>query len=286
MIESIKKPLSEAVIESIELQKIIYAEVTPPGAMGNAGGIIIYILQSETNEIICYESNIYDDEGTYLAAEKLLLQYHDTENINQENENLYFNYYYAGGGNHVFINKKANLSILNNHFIYNTSTFQFQISSSCRGVFNSLIEQLKLIDMAKTAFTKRISPEWINTLEDDEIFVFGSNLEGFHGGGAAATARKWGAIWGQGVGLQGKTYAIPTMHGGVETIKPYVDDFLSFAKSNTDLKFLVTEIGCGIAGFKAEEIAPLFKSAIEENIENIYLPLSFCNLLINDMPSN
>jgi hypothetical protein len=61
---------------------------------------------------------------------------------------------------------------------------------------------------------------------------------------------------------------------------------LSFAKSNTDLKFLVTEIGCGIAGFKAEEIAPLFKSAIEENIENIYLPMSFCNLLINDTPSN
>jgi hypothetical protein len=176
MIEAIKKPLSEAVIERIELQKIIYAEVTPPGAMGNAGGIIIYILQSETNEIICYETNIHDDEGTYLAAEKLLLQYHDIKNINQENENLYFNYYYAGVGNHVFINKKANLSILNNHFIYNTSTFQFQISSSCRGVFNSLIEQLKLIDMAKTAFTKRISPEWINTLEDDEIFVFGSNL--------------------------------------------------------------------------------------------------------------
>jgi hypothetical protein len=76
------------------------------------------------------------------------------------------------------------------------------------------------------------------------------------------------------------------MHGGVETIKPYVDDFLSFAKSNTDLKFLVTEIGCGIAGFKAGEIAPLFKSAIEENIENIYLPMSFYNILINDSPSN
>ena len=93
MIEAIKKPLSEAVIERIELQKIIYAEVTPPGAMGNAGGIIIYILQSETNEIICYETNIHDDEGTYLAAEKLLLQYHDIKNINQENDNLYFNYY-------------------------------------------------------------------------------------------------------------------------------------------------------------------------------------------------
>ena len=91
MIESIKKPLSEAIIESIELQKIIYAEVTPPGAMGNAGGIIIYILQNEANGIICYETNIYDDEGTYLVAEKLLLQYHDIDNSSQENENLYFN---------------------------------------------------------------------------------------------------------------------------------------------------------------------------------------------------
>lgn len=79
---------------------------------------------------------------------------------------------------------------------------------------------------------KRTSPKWIDKLEANEIFVFGSNLEGRHGGGAAAVAKKWGAIWGQGVGLQGQTYAIPTMHGGVETIKPYVDEFLLFAKAH------------------------------------------------------
>jgi O-acetyl-ADP-ribose deacetylase (regulator of RNase III) len=123
--------------------------------------------------------------------------------------------------------------------------------------------------------TKRVSPQWINKLEANEIFVFGSNLEGMHGGGAAAVARKWGAIWGQGVGLQGQTYAIPTMQGGVETIKPYVDEFLAFAKSHPELKFLVTEIGCGIAGFTVQEIAPLFKAALEENIENVYLPQRF-----------
>jgi len=123
--------------------------------------------------------------------------------------------------------------------------------------------------------TKRISPKWIDNLEKNEIFVFGSNLSGFHGGGAAALAMKWGAILGQGVGLQGQTYAIPTMQGGVETIKPYVDDFLSFAKSHPEFKFLVTEIGCGIAGFTVKEIAPLFKAAISENIENVYLPKSF-----------
>ena len=129
---------------------------------------------------------------------------------------------------------------------------------------------------------KRFSPKWIDKLEKNEIFVFGSNLSGFHGGGAAALAMKWGAVWGQGTGLQGQTYAIPTMQGGVETIKPYVDEFLNFAKAHPELKFLVTEIGCGIAGFTVEEIAPLFKPAIDENIENVYLPKSFHEELQNE----
>jgi hypothetical protein len=123
--------------------------------------------------------------------------------------------------------------------------------------------------------TKRTSPEWIRSLEKDEIFVFGSNLAGFHGGGAAELAMDWGAIWGQGVGLQGQTYAIPTMFRAAEQIKPYVDEFLTFAKEHPELKFLVTEIGCGIAGFTPEDIAPLFKQAIDEDIENVYLPESF-----------
>jgi len=129
--------------------------------------------------------------------------------------------------------------------------------------------------------TKRISAKWITSLSENEIFVFGSNLAGFHGGGAAAIAHeKFGAVWGQGVGLHGQTYAIPTMQGGVETIKPYVDEFLAFAKAHTELKFLVTEIGCGIAGFTVQEIAPLFRAAIDENIENVYLPESFYELSI------
>jgi len=82
--------------------------------------------------------------------------------------------------------------------------------------------------------------------------------------------------------LQGQTYAIPTMQGGVETIKPYVDEFLSFTKSKPNLKFLVTEIGCGIAGFTVEQIAPLFNKAIDENIENIFLPESFYKILTNE----
>ena len=118
---------------------------------------------------------------------------------------------------------------------------------------------------------KRTTPERITELQPNEIFVFGSNLQGMHGGGAALIAyRKFGAIMGQGVGLQGQSYGIPTMQGGVETIRPYVVEFIEFAKTRSDLTFLVTRIGCGIAGFTDEEIAPLFEKA--HGVENIVLP--------------
>ncbi|MDH6311283.1 O-acetyl-ADP-ribose deacetylase (regulator of RNase III) [Parabacteroides sp. PFB2-10] len=124
----------------------------------------------------------------------------------------------------------------------------------------------------------RTTEKSIEHLQPNEIFVFGSNLEGMHAGGAAYLAKeRWGAVWGQGIGLQGQTYAIPTMQGGVETIKPYVDDFIQFAKDNPDKVFLVTEIGCGIAGFQPEDIAPLFKEAIK--VSNIYLPERFWGIL-------
>lgn len=115
-------------------------------------------------------------------------------------------------------------------------------------------------------------------LKPNEIFVFGSNLAGAHGGGAARLAyERFGAIWGQGVGLQGQSYAIPTMQGGIETIKPYVDEFIRFAKQHPEQKFLVTKIGCGIAGFKVDEIAPLFYHAIDS--ENIVLPKEFDDIV-------
>ena len=118
---------------------------------------------------------------------------------------------------------------------------------------------------------KRNTPEFISELQPNEIFVFGSNLKGMHGGGAAYIAyRKFGAIMGQGVGLQGQSYAIPTMQGGVETIRPYVDEFIQFAKENKNMTFLVTRIGCGIAGFTDDEISPLFEKA--HDVENIVLP--------------
>jgi hypothetical protein len=124
----------------------------------------------------------------------------------------------------------------------------------------------------------RITPDRVSTLKPNEIFVFGSNLAGMHGGGAARLAcMKFGAIMGQGVGLQGQSYAIPTMQGGVETIRPYVDEFIDFAKAHPEMHFLVTQIGCGIAGFKPKDIAPLFRDAT--GVENISLPQSFWNVL-------
>lgn len=123
-----------------------------------------------------------------------------------------------------------------------------------------------------------IAADRIDILEEHEIFVFGSNLAGRHGGGAARAANmKFGAEWGVGVGLTGQSYAIPTMQGGVETIKPYVDEFIRFAQENPGLKFLATRIGCGIAGFKDEEIAPLFDKAMQ--VPNIYLPETFFKIL-------
>ena len=118
------------------------------------------------------------------------------------------------------------------------------------------------------------TPDRITSLKPNEIFVFGSNLFGHHMGGAARIAlEKFGAIYGQGVGLQGNSYAIPTMQGGVETIKPYVDEFIDFAGQHPELTFYVTRIGCGIAGFRDEQIAPLFANAL--NVPNIILPRSF-----------
>lgn len=134
-------------------------------------------------------------------------------------------------------------------------------------------------------YNRKHTATHISELKDNEIFVFGSNLAGAHGGGAARLAyERFGAIWGNGVGLQGQSYAIPTMQGGVETICPYVDDFIQFAKEHKQFTFLVTRIGCGIAGFRDEDIAPLFKEA--ENVANIILPKEFVEIIQKQLREN
>lgn len=125
----------------------------------------------------------------------------------------------------------------------------------------------------------RITPGNITELKNNQIFVFGSNQSGRHGKGAAKTALNWGAIYGQAEGLQGKTYGIPTKDKNVKQtlqvneIKSYVNRFIEFAKQHPELTFLVTEIGCGLAGLKPKQIAPLFKEC--RNLENVWLPAKF-----------
>jgi len=128
----------------------------------------------------------------------------------------------------------------------------------------------------------RTTDNKILNLEKNQIFVFGSNLAGRHGKGAAKTALKWGAIYRQGEGIQGQTYGIPTKDRRIKTlpineIKIYIDRFVDFVKENKELTFLVTPIGCGLAGLKPEQIAPLFKDVID--YENVYLPQEFLKIL-------
>ena len=124
----------------------------------------------------------------------------------------------------------------------------------------------------------RVTPEYITTLKPNEIFVFGSNLAGMHGGGAARMAHMlFGAEMGVGVGRTGQCYAIPTMQGGVETSRPYVDECVEYAQQHPELLFRVTRIGCGIAGFTNEEIAPLFHAA--RDMENVSLPNGWRELI-------
>jgi hypothetical protein len=131
----------------------------------------------------------------------------------------------------------------------------------------------------------RTTPDNITKLEPNQVFVFGSNQAGRHGKGAAKAALGWGAKWGQAEGLQGKTYGIPTKDAYIKntlslgSIKLYVDRFIEFAKSRPELTFLVTEIGCGLAGLSVKEVAPLFKSAVEVN--NIWLPERFWHKIQN-----
>lgn len=132
---------------------------------------------------------------------------------------------------------------------------------------------------------KRITPNLIKQLNENEIFVFGSNTQGRHGKGAALTAKnKFGAIQFQPSGLQGQSYAIITKelrktHEKVtlQQVKNNVDTFLLFTQENQNLTFYVTPIGCNLAGFTPQQIAPLFKKA--KNYKNVYLPIEFLNLL-------
>jgi hypothetical protein len=115
----------------------------------------------------------------------------------------------------------------------------------------------------------------IETLGPGEVFVFGSNASGAHAGGAARFALdRFGAVWGQSEGLQGQSYGIDTMSGLVE-FEAQAARFVAFARSRPDLRFLVTEVGCGIAGYAPREVAGFFAGAPD----NVVLPESFAAVL-------
>lgn len=126
-------------------------------------------------------------------------------------------------------------------------------------------------------YSPRVTPEFVKFLEPGEVFVFGSNAEGFHGGGAAAFAmNNFGAVWGQGEGFQGQSYAIPTVNG-MQTFKNAVDRFINFAMIHPEMRFLVTKVGCGVGGHNVAEVARLFTDCIK--LENVALPADFWDVL-------
>ena len=140
------------------------------------------------------------------------------------------------------------------------------------------VKSLCPLESASEPKVKRVTPAFITELREGEIFVFGSNKEGMHGGGAARIAcGKFGARWGEGIGMTGRCYAIPTMDGSLDIIRKHVDDFTEYAAAHPELTFLVTRIGCGIAGWKDSEIAPLFGKASE--LGNVTLPEEFWKIL-------
>ena len=131
---------------------------------------------------------------------------------------------------------------------------------------------------------KGFTPDYIDMLLPNQIFVFGSNALGYHTGGASGTARKkFGAVWGQPEGLQGQSYAIPVDFGkGVRKdseVKASIDRFLAFTKDHLELFFFVTRIGCGMGGYRDEEMAQFFREAL--NLKNVCLPKSFVDTLSN-----
>ncbi len=130
---------------------------------------------------------------------------------------------------------------------------------------------------AKEYYGPRVTSDHVDHLEENEVFVFGSNANGQHNGGAAAQAmHSFGAIWGQGEGRQGQSYAIPTT-GGIAEMSAAVKRFTSYAATHPELRFLVTRVGCGAAGYTVGQVAPLFNDCL--SLENVALPSEFWDIL-------
>ena len=142
---------------------------------------------------------------------------------------------------------------------------------------NLEMKRAKMRANARAYFADRITPDWIEQLAENEVFVFGSDERGTHAGGAAAFAvQHFGAVVGQGEGPQGQSYAIPTT-GGLVIFAQAVQRFIDYAVAHPDQRFLVTRVGCGNAGYRVRDVAELFIDAIK--VENICLPEEFWTVL-------
>ena len=129
--EAITIKLTKEILETISPNEIIYAEVAGGGAMGNSGGIMIYLVNK--TQLICYETSVFTDEEVYLIADDFL----------SNNEKTFFNFYYGGMGNNVFVNKNIELKIKQDYFAYLQNGFEYKIYSSVKGVFNSVVNRMK-----------------------------------------------------------------------------------------------------------------------------------------------
>lgn len=143
MKESIIKPLSKAILSNLDLKEVIYAEATAPGGMGNSGGIIIYTIEKDTDQSVCYETNIDTDEELYVLAQDFLILHTDMGKVDDEMKDLHFEYFYGGMGNSVFINKTVKLEIIENYFLHKSEQGNYKIIASCTGVFQNVAGQMR-----------------------------------------------------------------------------------------------------------------------------------------------
>lgn len=178
----------------------------------------------------------------------------------------------------ILVDCNKNEVVLNGKTSFGTQSSMNFAKNVLNAILGDVSKVLNCSNKEEWIMQIRSTSNNVYTLRKNEIFVFGSDSDGNHLRGAALQAfNNFGALQGQGVGLQGSSYAIPTLFSQVEEIKPYVDSFIEYAKQHPDSKFLVTKIGCGLAGFSPSLIAPLFVKA--QGVENIYLPKQFWEVL-------
>ena len=140
--------LSKTILDTLSVYDIIYAEFAGSGAMGCAGQVLFYIIEKE--QLVCYKTNLFKDEITYIQATELLLSHQNSlKSDNIRTEEILFNYYYGGVGNYVFVNKDVSLEITDEHFIYKRNKNEYHIYSSVLGVFISVADAMKKIENIK-----------------------------------------------------------------------------------------------------------------------------------------